>query len=118
MSTGPGPQESPAGVVSLPEVTTALLEQARTHHSRRAARTVVAGATLRATVMALAAGADLAEHDPPPAATLQVLCGTVRLHAGQRSWSLSAGEVMAIPPERHGVHAETDAVFLLTVAQQ
>jgi quercetin dioxygenase-like cupin family protein len=116
VSTGPVPEQSPAVVVSLQEVTTALLEQARTHHSHRAARTVLAGATLRATAMALAAGADLAEHDPPPAATLQVLSGTVRLHAGERSWSLSAGQVMAIPPERHGVHADTDAVFLLTVA--
>ena len=116
MSTTPGREDRPADVVSLQEVTTALLEQARTHHSRRAARTVVASSALRATAMALAAGADLAEHDPPPAATLQVLSGTVRLHAGERSWSLSAGEVMPIPPERHGVHADTDAVFLLTVA--
>ena len=116
MSTASGREEHPADVVSLQEASTALLEQARTHPSQRAARTVVAGPTLRATAMALAAGADLAEHDPPPAATLQVLRGTVRLHAGERSWSLSAGEVMAIPAERHGVHADTDAVFLLTVA--
>jgi quercetin dioxygenase-like cupin family protein len=116
VSTGPGGEASPVDVVSLQEVTTALLEQARTHRSHRAARTVVAGPTLRVTAMALAAGADLAEHDPPPAATLQVLSGTVRLQAGERSWSLSAGEVMPIPDERHGVHADTDAVFLLTVA--
>jgi quercetin dioxygenase-like cupin family protein len=116
VSTGPGREESPADVVSLREVTSALLEQARTHHSHRAARTVVAGRSLRGTAMAMAAGADLAEHDPPPAATLQVLSGTVRLHAGERTWTLSAGEIMPIPPMRHGVHADTDAVFLLTVA--
>ena len=118
MSTGPGRRRAPAGVVSLPEVTTALLEQARTHHSRRAARTVVAGATLRATVMALAAGADLAEHDPPrprPCRCSAARCACTR---GNGSGRCRPGRSCAIPPERHGVHADTDAVFLLTVALQ
>jgi len=59
---------TPEEILSLAELGSELLEQARTHHSRRAARTISAGPSLRATVMALAAGTDLAEHDPPPAA--------------------------------------------------
>ena len=102
--------------LSLAELGSELLEQARTHHSRRAARTVSAGPSLRATVMALAAGADLAEHDPPPAATLQVLSGVVRLHAGDRSWTLAETDMVTIPQERHGLHADSDTVVLLTVA--
>lgn len=103
-------------ILALAEVGNELLDQARAHHSRRAARTVAAGPSLRATVMALAAGAELAEHDPPPAATLQVLSGSLRLHAGERSWALSAGDLVPIPPARHGVQAVTDTVVLLTVA--
>ena len=66
--------------------------------------------------MALAAGAELAEHDPPPAATLQVLSGSLRLHAGSRSWSLSGADLVPIPRARHGLQAVTDTVVLLTVA--
>ena len=39
--------------LSLAEVGNELLDQARAHGSRRAARTVAAGPSLRATVMAL-----------------------------------------------------------------
>jgi quercetin dioxygenase-like cupin family protein len=103
-------------ILSLDTLSHQLLDQARAHHSRRAARTVAAGPSLRATVMALAAGAELAEHDPPPAATLQVLSGSLRLHAGSRSWSLSGADLVPIPRARHGLQAVTDTVVLLTVA--
>ena len=103
-------------ILSLAELGSELLEQARTHHSQRAARTISAGRSLRATVMALAAGTDLAEHDPPPAATLQVLTGSVRLHAGDRSWTLTDADIVTIPQQRHSLHADSDTVVLLTVA--
>ena len=74
-----------------------------THHSRRAARTLLSSPHLRATVIALAQGADLAEHDAPPAATLQVLSGTVRLRAGEpRAVARPAAE-WSDPPVRHGL---------------
>jgi quercetin dioxygenase-like cupin family protein len=103
-------------ILSLSELGSELLGQARTLHSRRAARTISVGPSLRATVMALAAGADLAEHDPPPVATLQVLTGSVRLHAGDLSWTLTDADIVTIPQQRHSLHADRDTVVLLTVA--
>lgn len=93
-----------------------LLGQAATHHSHRAASTLVFGPLMRATAIALTAGAELAEHDSPPAASLHVLTGTVRLYSGADEWLLSAGQLVAIPSARHGLTAITDAVVLLTVA--
>lgn len=63
-------------VAGLGRLGTELLEQARERHSRRAAHTVASGQPLRVTVIALAQGAELAEHDSPPAATLQVMTGS------------------------------------------
>ncbi|GAA4553305.1 cupin domain-containing protein [Amycolatopsis samaneae] len=92
-----------------------LLAEARRHGSRRAARTLVSLPSLRATLIALAAGAELAEHDAPHAATLQMLLGTVRLHTRDEEWCLDSGQLAVIPLERHGVTAATDTVFLLSV---
>lgn len=104
-----------AAVTDLRVLVEDLLGQATTHHSHRAASTVLFGPSMRATAIALAEGAELAEHDSPPAASLQVLTGTVRLHSGVNEWLLSPGDLMAIPSTRHGLTALTDAAVLLTV---
>ena len=104
------------GPLRLTDLADELLESARSHHSHRAARTIHSSASLRATVIALAAGAELAEHEAPPAATLQVIGGEVRLHWGDQECLLRAGEITDIPPQRHALAALTDAVVLLTVA--
>jgi quercetin dioxygenase-like cupin family protein len=93
-----------------------LLAQAREHASRRAARTLVSGSSQRVTLIALTEGAELAEHDSPPAATLHVITGTVRLHTHDDEWVLEGGQLAIIPPQRHGLIALTDAVVLLTAA--
>lgn len=93
-----------------------LLTEAQSHDSRRTARTLVTGTAMRATLIALCEGASMAEHDAPPAATLQVVEGRVRLHTRDREWVLDAGHLTAIPHQRHGLEAMTDAVVLLTVS--
>ncbi|OLF16338.1 cupin domain-containing protein [Actinophytocola xanthii] len=93
-----------------------LLAEAGTHHSRRASRTLVTGTSQRATLIALSEGAELAEHDSPPAATLFVVTGTVRLHTHDDGAILAAGQLTSVPSERHGLIALTDAAVLLTVA--
>jgi len=67
--------------VSLTALAEDQLIVARQAHSGRAARTIHGGHehALRQTVLALLAGRELAEHDSPGEATLQVLCGHVRL---------------------------------------
>ncbi len=94
------------------------LATARGASSGRAAVTLHGGHghSLRQTVIALAEGHSLGEHDSPGEATLQVIAGEVRLTAGADSWDGGAGDHLVIPPQRHDLAALTDAVVLLTVA--
>lgn len=103
--------------VSVQEIAGELLDQARDGRSGRAARTVYGGHEheLRQTVIALRAEHELAEHESPGEATLQVLIGRVRLSAGSDAWELAAGDLVAIPPRRHALAALQDAAVLLTV---
>lgn len=107
------------GHPEITEVDTAakeLLNDARGREARRAARTLVTGAAQRATLIALCEGAVMAEHDSPPAATLLVVTGRVRLHTRDREWVLDANHLTAIPRQRHSLTALTDTVVLLTVS--
>ena len=103
---------------SLSSLVQQHLETARAASSGRSAVTVHGGQEhdLRQTVIALAAGRSLGEHDSPGEATLQVLDGEVRLHAGEETWTGTAGDYLLIPPRRHDLEAVTDAAVLLTVA--
>jgi mannose-6-phosphate isomerase-like protein (cupin superfamily) len=109
-------QEAAEGVISLTDVGEGLLRDARNQPARRAARTVMASTVMRSTVIALLDGAEMNEHASPPAATLQVVTGRVQLVVGDEQHDLRAGELVRIPPQRHGVRALADAVVLLTVA--
>lgn len=105
-----------ADVVQVNTLAAELLDQARKHDSRRTAKTIASGTSQRATLIALAEGAELAEHDAPPAATLQVITGRVRLHTAAHEWLLNSGDLASVPHQRHGLQALTDAAVLLTVA--
>ncbi|MCI1261908.1 MAG: cupin domain-containing protein [Tetrasphaera jenkinsii] len=109
--------EQQEGVFDLSALADELLAAARNDLQRKASRLVIHGTTQRAVLMAILAGGGLAEHASPPAATLHVLRGRIRLYAGDAAeWFVSAGQVVAIPPERHSVDALEDSAFLLTVA--
>lgn len=104
-------------VVSLTQLAQELLASAREAHSGRAARTLhgKSDGALRQTMIALAAGHALGEHESPGEATLQVLAGRVRLGAGDESWEAPAGSYLIIPPMRHDLTALEDSVVQLTV---
>lgn len=106
-----------AGIVSLAEAADAAIEEARASRHGKGTRVLWTGPYQRLVVIALREGSQLAEHKSPPAASLHVLTGTARLYAGDEAeWHVSAGEIVAIPPERHAVDAVTDCAFLLTVS--
>ncbi len=96
------------------------LANAREAGSGRSAVTVYGGREhdLRQTLVALVEGRALGEHDSPGEASLQVLRGRVRLHAGAESWEGGEGDYLVIPPTRHDLEALSDAVVLLTVASR
>jgi quercetin dioxygenase-like cupin family protein len=72
--------------------------------------------TLRQTMIALAAGNSLDEHENPGEATVHVLLGRVVLKAGQDSWEGSPGDLLTVPDARHSLTAVEDSTVLLTVA--
>jgi len=93
---------------------------AREHESGRSAVTIHGGREhhLRQTLIALATGRALGEHDSPGESTLQVLRGRVRLHAGEDDWEGGVGDFLVIPPDRHDLTALEDAAVLLTVTNR
>ncbi|MDG4864589.1 cupin [Streptomyces sp. T-3] len=91
------------------------LAQARTDPHGRSAQLVVHDGALRQSIIALTAGSALDEHNTPPAASLQVLRGRVRLTtADGNGTDLTAGQVGPVPKERHGLAALEDSAVLLT----
>ncbi|OBH86888.1 cupin domain-containing protein [Mycobacterium scrofulaceum] len=103
--------------ISLTSLASDKLAEAKETHSGRAAHTIHGGHTheLRQTVLALLGGHDLSEHDSPGEATLQVLQGHVRLTTNGDAWEGKTGDYVAIPAERHALHAVEDSVVMLTV---
>ena len=103
---------------SLIKLAEEKLGAARESSSGRAAVTIFGGHEhdMRQTLIALAEGHALGEHESPSEASLQVLSGEVRLSAGEESWSGGRGDYLVIPPTRHDLMAVSDAVVLLTVA--
>lgn len=103
--------------ISLTKLAEEQLQAARAGRAGRSAHTVHGGHDhmLRQTLIALTGGSELAEHNSPGQSTLQVLQGQVRVTAGDDTWSGGPGDLLVLPLERHGLHADSDAVVLLTV---
>ena len=104
--------------MSLTALSRSQLALARAATSGRSAHTVVGGHehTLRQTMIALAAGNSLDEHENPGEATVHVLLGRVVLKSGEDSWEGSPGDLLTVPDARHSLTAVEDSTVLLTVA--
>ena len=113
----PDDAADPPGPVSLEDLADRLATEAAGHSTQRAARTLPHAADgLRQTVIALVGGQELAAHESPGPASLQVLRGTVRLVSDERSETLRAAQISPIPGRRHSLHADEDSVVLISVA--
>ena len=108
--------DNPAALGSLADD---LLARASAASSGRATHAFHAApkGVLSQVVLALMAGQNLSEHENPGEAFLHVLRGRVRLSAGDDSWEMKAGELIAIPQQRHALDALEDSVVVLTLAR-
>ncbi|WP_026554230.1 cupin domain-containing protein [Arthrobacter sp. 35W] len=94
------------------------LRAAESSDHGRSAVLVAQDGPLRQTVLALAAGAVMGEHNAPHAATLYVLEGSITVVSASGRLVLNAGELAVVPKERHSVEASEDSVFLLTAVTE
>ena len=107
--------------LSLTALADDQLESARNAHAGRSARTVYGGHEheLRQTLIAVAEGHRLDDHESPGEATLLVLRGRVRVATSADdadAVECEEGDFLILPLQRHNVDALEDAVMLLTVA--
>ncbi|MDJ0357724.1 cupin domain-containing protein [Paenarthrobacter sp. PH39-S1] len=104
---------------SLKALDRELLSKAQSSTNGRSAKTVYGGHehVLRQTVIALAAGQQLDEHENPGEATVYVLSGRVVLSSGDTSWEGSPGDLLIVPQARHSLRAMEAGSVLLTVAK-
>ena len=95
-----------------------LWDSAKQAMARRAGSTIYRGDGIRQTMVVLLHGAHMAEHSSPQEGFIHVLQGAIRLNGDGRSWEISAGQLLPVPPEKHSVTALQDTVLTLTVLRQ
>lgn len=104
-------------MVDLRALAASLLAEARTSGNGRSAELVAHDHELRQSLIALTENTRLPTHNSPPAATLQVLHGRIRvdMDEGQRvQGEFAENELWVLTHEPHSVLALEDSVFLLT----
>lgn len=102
---------------NIREVAEAQMAAARTDEHGRSADLVAHDAELRQTVIAMVEGTRLPPHNSPPAATLQVLSGRIRVELQEGrdpQGEFGEGELWVLTHEPHSILALADSVFLLT----
>lgn len=100
-------------MADLDEAIQTAIKRAREAANGRHAERLVHDGPLRQTVIALAQGTSLGEHNSPPAASIHVLRGRLRV-TGQDPVDLVEGQLEALTHHRHSVEALENSVFLLT----
>lgn len=85
--------------------------------SGRSARTLLKGGAMRVTLVVLAPGGEIGEHQADGRITIQPLEGKVRFTALGATREIAPGELLsAAPGVRHSVASPDGGSFLLTVA--
>ena len=86
--------------------------------SGRSARTLLKGGSLTLTLVSVAPGGSIAEHQADGTITIQPLEGVIRFSALGKDYELSPGQLLSAGPGvRHAVASDTGGSFLLTVGK-
>ncbi|MFY9678268.1 cupin domain-containing protein [Glutamicibacter protophormiae] len=104
---------------SLAAIARSELREAVNASNGRAARTVFGGHehVMRQTVMALAQGTELQEHENPGEATILVISGRIRVSSGGEQWEGRSQDLLILPRGRIQVTALEESSILLSVAK-
>lgn len=103
-------------LISLPALHEELRAEAEAAGTPIARRHITAGARLQQLAIWLPAGGMLPEHGNPGEARLHLLSGRVRFIEidDERTHTLSAGDLFAVPDALHRVEADTESLLLLS----
>lgn len=97
----------------------ALATETQFSDSGIVSRKVLATPTTRLILFGFAKGQELTEHASPSRALVQILSGTCEFTAGGRPMTLSAGDLLHLPPRlSHSVVATEAFSMLLTMVRE
>jgi len=100
-------------MAALSDAITRAVVEARRAPNGRHAEVLVHDGPLRQSVIALGQGITLAEHNSPPAASIYVIRGRLRI-TGDEPVEIAPGQIETLTHQRHAVESLDDTVFLLT----
>jgi quercetin dioxygenase-like cupin family protein len=104
-------------ILSLDEALAQARDPAVLERSGRSARTLFKQGTLRTTVVVLAPGGEMAEHQAPGPIMVQAIEGRIRFSLEGEVHEIGPGQLLTagagVP---HAVSSEEGGAFLLTVA--
>ena len=100
-------------MAALSDAITRAVAEARRAPNGRHAEVLVHDGPLRQSVIALRQGITLAEHNSPPAASIYVIRGRLRI-TGDEPVEIAPGQIETLTHQRHAVESLDDTVFLLT----
>jgi quercetin dioxygenase-like cupin family protein len=105
-------------VIDLDAERARTTDPAALERSGRSARTLLKGGSLTVTLVSIAAGGTIAEHQAEGTITLQPLDGSIRFMALGTEYELAPGQLLsAAPGVRHTVSSDAGGSFLLTVGK-
>lgn len=103
-------------VTSLRDLTRTLCSEPAYAREGHTARSLVHAPDLRVLLVAMRAGATMAEHAAATSVTVNVVSGALQMKVRGETIDLAEAHFVRIEPgERHDVVATTDAAFVLTL---
>jgi quercetin dioxygenase-like cupin family protein len=107
---------SKSTITPLATLARALRDEPAYEREGRTARTLVHAPDLRVLLVAMRAGATMAEHQAARTVTVQLISGALRLATAEGPVELEEGHLLHLEAGvPHDVVAKTDSAFLLTL---
>jgi quercetin dioxygenase-like cupin family protein len=105
--------------LDLPASVQQIKSEPAWHNSDRNAITLFKNESMRIVMIALHEGAEMKTHTAPGVISVQVLEGKISFRTESKSSNLDKGQMVTLQAGvPHSVNADTEAVFLLTLALQ